>query len=134
MRKHVSMAVVCVFLISVLCINAEATGTTNYIETDYLRGSQKLINRYVILANEPICLFLWMTYLALTIFYYCDRLKGSKRIVWCSLLILVAGFIWGGDFSLSRSSFHENHSVCCVVLAIVYAVVLDIVRKRRNEK
>ena len=107
---------------------------TNYIETDYLRGSQKLINRYVILANEPICLFLWMTYLALTIFYYCDKLKGSKRIVWCSLLILVAGFIWGGDFSLSRSSFHENHSACCVVLAIVYAVVLDIVRKRRNEK
>ncbi|WP_418927631.1 hypothetical protein [Dysosmobacter sp.] len=35
MRKRVSMAVVCVFLISVLCINAEATGTTKVSLDDF---------------------------------------------------------------------------------------------------
>ena len=34
-RKRVSMAVVCVFLISVLCINAEATGTTKVSLDDF---------------------------------------------------------------------------------------------------
>lgn len=40
MRKQVSMAMVCMFLVSVLCISADATGTMNISLDDFKRDSE----------------------------------------------------------------------------------------------
>lgn len=106
-----------------------------WLKLTYTRGNIFLTNKYlksVVAIIGPILSFCLMAYLIITIFYYTEGKKKQriKRVIF----VLGAAVIWVNlcDLLQVSSSLLGHNSMFFALLAIVYSVVLELLKKRRQ--